>query len=252
MSEQEKSLCNSMEQELKKLLLGYGIESTELQRKQLLKHLELLIEINKTLNLTRITSIDDALVLHILDSLLPLRTCKEFTSNEKNYIDIGTGGGFPGLPLAIMSANKSLLIDSIGKKITAVQKMIEEIGLSKRVEALKLRAEEIPTEYKGKFNFVTFRAVAKTNILLEYAEPFLAPQGTLIVMKANVDKIELQDASQAAKIFGYKNVSRETFELPNDLGHREILLYKKVEKSKIKLPRKTGQAKLNPFVARRS
>ncbi len=81
--------------------------------------------------------------------------------------------------------------------------------------------------------------LAIEDILLEYAEPFLAPQGTLIVMKANVDEIELQDASQAAKIFGYENVSRETFELPNDLGHREILLYKKVAKSKIKLPRKT-------------
>ena len=252
MSVQEKSLYNYIEPELQKLLLEYGIDSTELQRKQLLQHLELLIEINKTLNLTRITSIDDALVLHILDSLLPLKACKEFIDNEKNYIDIGTGGGFPGLPLAIMSTNKSLLIDSIGKKITAVQKMIDEIGLSKRVKALKLRAEEIPTEYKNKFDFVTFRAVAKTNILLEYAEPFLASEGTLIVMKANVDKIELQDASHAAKIFGYKNVSRETFELPNNLGHREILLYKKVERSKIKLPRKTGQAKSNPFVARRN
>jgi len=183
--------------------------------------------------------------------LLPLKVCNEFISGTHNYIDIGTGGGFPGLPLAIMSDNKTLLVDSIGKKINAVQSMIDEIGLNERVRAEKLRAEEIPNTYKQKFDFVTFRAVAKTNILLEYAEPFLAPQGTLIVMKANVDEIELQDASQAAEIFGYKNVSRETFELPNNLGHREILLYKKVAKSKIKLPRKTGVAKSNPFVARR-
>ena len=169
-----------------------------------------------------------------------------------NYIDIGTGGGFPGLPLAIMSNNKTLLVDSIGKKINAVQSMINEIGLEEKVKAEKLRAEEIPNTYKQKFDFVTFRAVAKTNILLEYAEPFLAFQGTLIVMKANVDEIELQDASQAAKIFGYENVSRETFELPNDFGHREILLYKKVTKSKIKLPRKPGMAKTTPFVARRA
>ena len=175
----------------------------------------------------------------------------EFLSGTHNYIDIGTGGGFPGLPLAIMSDNKTLLVDSIGKKINAVQSMIDEIGLNERVRAEKLRAEEIPNAYKQKFDFVTFRAVAKANILLEYAEPFLAPLGTLIVMKANVDEIELQDASQAAKIFGYENVSRETFELPNNLGHREILLYKKVAKSKIKLPRKTGMAKSNPFVARR-
>ena len=242
MSESEKSVYNSKENVLKELLLTYGIESTEIQRRQLLKHIELLIEINKNLNLTRITSIDDALVLHILDSLLPLKVC----------IDIGTGGGFPGLPLAIMSDNKTLLVDSIGKKINAVQSMIDEIGLSERVRAEKLRAEEISNDYKQKFDFVTFRAVAKANILLEYAEPFLAPQGTLIVMKANVDEIELQDASQAAKIFGYENVSRETFELPNDLGHREILLYKKIAKSKIKLPRKTGMAKSNPFVARRN
>lgn len=251
MFESNKSLYNSKENVLKELLLNYGIDSTELQRRQLLKHIELLIEINKNLNLTRITSVDDALVLHILDSLLPLKVCNEFITSTRNYIDIGTGGGFPGLPLAIMSDNKTLLVDSIGKKINAVQSMIDEIGLNERVRTEKLRAEEIPNAYKQKFDFVTFRAVAKTNILMEYAEPFLAPQATLIVMKANVDEIELQDASQAAKIFGYKNVSRETIELPNNLGHREILLYKKVAKSKIKLPRKTGMAKSNPFVARR-
>ena len=251
MSESEKTIYNSKENVLKELLLNYGINSTEHQRRQLLKHIELLTEINKKLNLTRITSIDDALVLHILDSLLPLKVCDDFLTNKKNYIDIGTGGGFPGLPLSIMSNNQSLLVDSIGKKVNAVQTMINEIGLGNRVRAEKLRAEEIPSSYKNMFDFVTFRAVAKTNILLEYAEPFLATQGILIVMKANVDEIELQDASQAAKIFGYENVSRETFELPNNLGHREILLYKKVAKSKIKLPRKNGMAKSNPFVARR-
>ena len=121
MSESEKSICDSKENVLKELLLTYGIESTENQRRQLLKHIELLIEINKNLNLTRITSIDDALVLHILDSLLPLKACNEFISGTHNYIDIGTGGGFPGLPLAIMSDNKTLLVDSIGKKINAVE-----------------------------------------------------------------------------------------------------------------------------------
>ena len=108
MSESEKPLYNSKENVLKELLLNYGIDSTEHQRRQLLKHIELLIEINKNLNLTRITSVDDALVLHILDSLLPLKVCKEFISGTQNYIDIGTGGGFPGLPLAIMSNNKTL------------------------------------------------------------------------------------------------------------------------------------------------
>ena len=252
MFELENSLYNSKENVLNELLHNYGIDSTELQRKQLLRHIELLIEINERLNLTRITSIDDALILHILDSLLPLKVCDEFISCNRNYIDIGTGGGFPGLPLAIMSNNKTLLVDSIGKKVNAVQSMINEIGLEEKVKAEKLRAEEIPNTYKQKFDFVTFRAVAKTNILLEYAEPFLALQGTLIVMKANVNEIELQNASQAAKIFGYENVSRETFELPNDFGHREILLYKKVTRSKIKLPRKPGMAKTNPFVARRA
>lgn len=94
MSESVKSLYNSKENVLKELLLNYGIDSTELQRRQLLKHIELVIEINKNLNLTRITSVDDALVLHILDSLLPLKVCNEILSGTHNYIDIGTGGGF--------------------------------------------------------------------------------------------------------------------------------------------------------------
>jgi len=108
MFELENSLYNSKENALKELLYNYGIDSIELQRKQLLGHIELLIEINERLNLTRITSIDDALILHILDSLLPLKVCDEFVSSSQNYIDIGTGGGFPGLPLAIMSNNKTL------------------------------------------------------------------------------------------------------------------------------------------------
>lgn len=233
MSESEKSLFDSKENVLKELLLTYGIDSTEHLRRQLLKHIELLIEINKNLNLTRITSVDDALVLHILDSLLPLKVCNEFISGSQNYIDIGTGGGFPGLPLAIMSDNKTLLVDSIGKKIKAVQSMIDEIGLSERVRAEKLRAEEIPNDYKQKFDFVTFRAVAKTNILLEYAEPFLASQGTLIVMKANVEEIELQDASQAAKILGMKMFHVKHLNYQTILVIVKFFFIKKVVKSKL-------------------
>lgn len=246
MLDDSQSLIETRDAELKGLLESYEITSSKEQRKQLLKHLELLIKVNKNINLTRITSIDDALNLHILDSLLPLKVCPKFSTANKKYVDIGTGGGFPGIPLSIMSNNQAYLIDSIGKKVDAVQNMIIQLGISKRVSSVKLRAEEIPNSFKRSFDYVSFRAVAKTNTLLEYAEPFLAIGGFLIVMKANIDQIELQNGFQAAKIFGYKCVSRETFELPSNYGHREILLFQKQFKSEIKLPRQTGMAKLKP------
>ena len=118
------------------------------------------------------------------------------------------------------------------KRSIAVQSIIDEIGLSDRVRAEKLRAEEIPNTYKQKFDFVTFRAVAKANILLEYAEPFLAPQGTLIVMKANVDEIELQDASQAAKIFGYENVHVKHLSYQTILAIEKFFYTKKLRRAK--------------------
>ena len=236
-------------EENEKKLLGffdaYNLSTTHEQRKLLLTYLELLFEKNKTLNLTRITDIDSALVLHILDSLL---LSKFMSCSEKDsFCDIGTGGGVPGIPLGCVLERKGFLIDSIGKKISAVNEFAEQLGIQDRIIAKQMRAEEIEVEMKRSFRFVVARAVAKANVVMEYAEPFLMDQGKLLLQKANIEEKEFQDALRMAKLCGFEMVSRETFELPNEFGHREILIFQKTKKSKIILPRKNGEAKKHPL-----
>ena len=232
-------------EENEKKLLGffdaYNLSTTHEQRKLLLTYLELLFEKNKTLNLTRITDIDSALVLHIVDSLLLSKFM--LCSTEDSFCDIGTGGGVPGIPLGCVLECKGLLIDSIGKKISAVNEFAEQLGIQDRIIAKQMRAEEIEAKMKRSFRFV----IARANVVMEYAEPFLMDQGKLLLQKANIEEKELQDALRMAKLCGFEMVSRETFELPNEFGHREILIFQKTKKSKIILPRKNGEAKKHPL-----
>lgn len=241
----EKIYIEENEKKLLRLLNMYDLSTTHEQRKLLLTYLELLFEKNKTLNLTRITDIDSALVLHILDSLL---LSKFMSCSEKDsFCDIGTGGGVPGIPLGCVLKCKGFLIDSIGKKISAVNEFAEQLGIQDRIIAKQMRAEEIEVKMKRSFRFVVARAVAKANVVMEYAEPFLMDQGKLLLQKANIEEKELQDALRMAKLCGFEMVSRETFELPNEFGHREILIFQKTKKSKIILPRKNGEAKKHPL-----
>ena len=241
----EKVYTEENEKKLLRLLNIYDLSTMHEQRKLLLMYLELLFEKNKTLNLTRITDIDSALILHIVDSLLlsKFMSCSE----EDSFCDIGTGGGVPGIPLGCVLECKGLLIDSIGKKISAVNEFAEQLGIQDRIIAKQMRAEEIEAKMKRSFRFVVARAVAKANVVMEYAEPFLIDQGKLLLQKANIEEKELQDALQMAKLCGFKMVSRETFELPNEFGHREILIFQKNKKSRIILPRKNGEAKKHPL-----
>ena len=224
----------------------YGVTVSQEQAQLLLKHLDLVIEKNKVMNLTRITNPDDAVVLHVVDSLLPLAS-KHYDTSLRSYLDIGTGAGFPGIPLAVMTHAHGVLIDSVGKKVSAVREFITELGLGNRVEACAIRAEELAKTRMGSFDLVIARAVAQTNTLIEYAAPFLVTGGLLMVCKANPTDEELSHADSAASICGLENVSRETFELPNGLGHREILTYKKLRKPSIKLPRRVGMAQHEPL-----
>ena len=227
-------------------LNGYGIACSEHQAELLLKHLDLVIEKNKVMNLTRIVDPAEAVYLHIVDSLLIL-AAEPCISGSGRLLDIGTGAGFPGIPLAVMTDLKAVLIDSVGKKITAVNEFVSALGLAKRVRCDAIRAEELARKSQNSFDYVVARAVSQTNTLVEYAAPLLKMQGSLIVCKANPSDEELSVASRAAQICGLENVSRETFELPQGLGHREILTYKKVRKSQIKLPRRTGLAQHEPL-----
>lgn len=224
----------------------YGILATSNQVQGLLRHLDLVIEKNKVVNLTRITNVEDALVLHILDSLLPLTLPEVSERLSKAYLDMGTGAGFPGIPIGLLSGSQGVLIDSVGKKISAVNEFCDELGL-KKVHGEHGRLEELAVTHRGEFGLVFARAVAQANVLVEYASPFLAKNGMLVLEKANPLMAEINASNKAAKICGMRMLEPVEFELPHDLGHRTILLYVKDGSPSIKLPRRTGLAKQSPL-----
>ena len=228
----------------------FNIACTKDQAELLIKDLELVIEKNKVVNLTRIVALRDAVTLHLVDSLVPLGI-KHFKPLEGlRFLDIGTGAGFPGVPLAIMTGMSGVFIDSVGKKVNAVNEFISELGLND-CKATAIRAEELALTEPHAFDFVTARAVAQSNVIIEYAAPLLKFGGRLILEKANLSEEELQNANYASQVCGLTRVSRETLELPRDLGHREILIYEKEKEPRIKLPRANGTAKNHPLIPKK-
>ena len=241
--EQTNPLVEQLLQEAQEL----DFSLTQDQACSLVQHLELVIEKNKVMNLTRIVDEQDAVTKHLVDSLLFTMVAQEQDLPQGEYLDIGTGAGFPGIPFAITSGREGVLLDSVGKKVKAVQEFLTQLGLSHTVHAESDRVEAFAKEHPSEFVLVVARAVAQTNVLVEYAAPLLAKGGFLIISKGNISDDELQDGQYAARVCGMEYVSRETFELPRDAGHRELLVFKKVKKPSIALPRKVGDAKHNPL-----
>lgn len=226
-----------------KMAESLGITVTEERAEKLLQHLRLVLDKNRVLNLTAIDDLDDGIILHTIDSLLFL----PFLDDADRFVDIGTGGGFPGIPLAICSSSHGTLIDSVKKKTIAVNSFIDSLGLSKTCESLDVRAEDLAKQHPEEYSCVVARAVAPTNILIEYATPLLNMGGRLIVSKGRPDQTEVEEASRAAEICGMRIVSRETFELPENKGTRTITVFRKEGEALVKLPRRPGMATKRPL-----
>lgn len=233
--------------ELAEMLGAYGIETTEEQRRLLLRHLGLVIDKNREINLTRIEDWYSGMILHILDSLLLVPACEEAPAGA--FLDMGTGAGYPGLPLGIVTGRRGLLVDSVGKKVNAVSGFVRDLGLSSRLSCEHARVEDLARERRGAFPVVVARAVAQTNVLVEYATPLLAPHGRLVLAKGNLSDEELTAGDAAAAVCGLERVSRETRELPEGMGHREIVVFEKVGRPQVRLPRKAGEARRHPLGA---
>ena len=219
--------------------------ATREQWKTLVRHLELVVERNRTLNLTRITGWDEAVCLHIVDSLLLQDAFAVAPAGA--FVDVGTGAGYPGIPLAIVTGRKGTLVDSVGKKAAAVREFVHELGLEKQLRVESTRIEELAKRERGRYAVVTARAVAQTGVLVEYAAPLLRKGGRLVVAKARPTEDELLNGDRVAKLCGMRRVSRETYELPRDMGHREVISYERVGNPSIRLPRATGMAQHHPL-----
>lgn len=237
---------------LENLSEQYSLGFSQHQLLLVMHHLYLMYQKNAFINLTSIRTMPDGLILHSLDSLLFAKVIDEYIALDSYALalDMGTGGGFPGIPLAAVSNFNIELLDSVGKKVNACNEFVEEMGLENRVHASHARLEEFVKETGRAFDIVTARALAKLDVLIEYAEPYVKQGGYLFFGKANPDAQEIRDAKMVAKICGFEIVSRETFELPENFGHREIVVLRKISKSKVRLPRKNGEAKNNPLSAR--
>ncbi len=206
------------------------------------KHLQLVIEANKTTNITRIDSWEDGMLLHVKDSLLGLNALRNCP--EGKYADIGSGAGYPGLPLAIETQRPTVLVDSVTKKVRILDGFIDELGLT-NVETYAGRIEDFGREHPEEFSAVSARALSKLSVLLELASPLLKMGGRLICFKANVEEDEFNHALVVAKQVGMKLVDDETFEMEGYV--RRILCYEKVTKPLLRLPRRTGMAQKRPL-----
>ena len=219
-------------------------EFTQQQKELLIKHLDLVVAKNESLNLTRITSFEDAVVRHIEDSLSVL---PEFDKTQGRFIDIGTGGGFPGIPLGVVTGREGVLLDSVQKKAAAVQEFIDELCLGNQLEACGLRSEELAKKQPESFDVVIARAVATQPVVMEFGAPLLRFNGFLIVMKGSESTEDEKMAENASSRLGFERVSVRKFKIGNDLYDRSAYVYEKVREPEIKLPRRPGMATKRPI-----
>ncbi len=208
------------------------------------KYLEKVIKTNSKINLTRITDVQEAKVLHIEDSLSALSELND--SPEGSYGDLGSGGGFPGVPLGIMCGRKTVLFDSVQKKMKAVEEMISSLGLSEQISCYAGRIEEYPQDTE-RFTALTARALSSLPSLLELAAPLLAENGRLICLKANVEPDEFDTAINLKDKLGMMLISDREFHLSDGVTHRRILVFERFKEPEVKLPRRTGMAQKKPF-----
>lgn len=216
------------------------------------KYYELLIEKNKVMNLTAITDKEDVIVKHFIDSiaLIPYLLDKGININNKlKIIDIGTGAGFPGLPLKIMMPDvKFTLLDSLNKRVSFLNEVIDELKL-KDIEALHGRAEDYASDnkYREKYDICVSRAVANLSTLSEYCIPFVKEDGFFISYKAGESEEEINNSKNAIKILGGKINKVEEFILPGTDVSRVFVFIRKLELTDKKYPRKAGVPAKKPL-----
>ena len=224
-------------------LIDINISEDEIENFKI--YMKLLLEWNEKINLTAITNEDDMILKHFIDSL----TIKKYMSENEKIIDIGTGAGFPGIPLAIMNKNNEItLMDSLNKRIVFLNDVINKLKLT-NVKAIHSRAEELARNktYREKYDVAVSRAVANLSTLVEYMLPFVSVGGKCICMKGPNIEEELKNAKNAIKELGGEITKIENFKLPESDNERNIVIIKKVKETSNKYPRKSGTPSKEPI-----
>ena len=234
-------------EEMKKVSEEAGFRLSEEQLQSLSTYYEMLIDWNQRMNLTAITEPGEVAVKHMIDSLSAYDE-KRF-SGAPRLIDIGTGAGFPGLPLKILVPGLRLtLMDSLGKRVHFLEAVCERLHLTD-VRCIHARAEEAARqkEYRGRFDLATSRAVARLPILLEYAVPFLKVGGTFLALKGRDYAAEAEESAHALKVLGAEIESIRPVRLPGLEDRRAILAIRKLAPTPRAYPRKAGTPAKKPL-----
>ena len=231
-----------MEQQLQAGLIALGLPTEGVP--SLLRYGHLLMETNKVMNLTAITDPADIAALHFLDSAA-LLTLEDF--RDKTVVDVGTGAGFPGLPLKILEPTIHLtLLDSLGKRVQFLERVCQELGLAD-VACIHGRAEEFAAAHRESFDLAVSRAVAALPVLCELCLPLVRPGGKFLAMKSVDSDQELESARHAIETLGGAVSGVRDYTIPGTEVQHRLILVKKVKKTPEKYPRMFAKIKKNPL-----
>ena len=215
------------------------------QKDQFSKYMELLLDWNEKINLTAITEKDQIVLKHFIDSL----TISDLIDNDSKVIDVGTGAGFPGIPLKIYNETLRItLVDSLNKRVNFLNEVIKELDL-KNISAKHARAEEFArlNNQRECYDYAVSRAVANLSTLVEYLLPFVRVGGKCICMKGPNIEEELNNSKNALKLLGGEIEEVKGLVLPDSEMERKIVIIKKIRKTDKNYPRKAGMPSKKPL-----
>lgn len=229
------------------LLNTFDISLSEHQLSQFDQYFDFLVSENEKYNLTAITEKKDVYVKHFLDSMLISKLDIELKGAK--IMDIGTGAGFPSVPISILEPSVKITgLDSLNKRIHFLNQLAALIGIQ-NYEFVHGRAEDFGQDkkYRETYDIAVSRAVAELRLLLEYVMPFVKPGGYFIAYKSVNNEVELESAKNALKCLKTSLVDVVKFDLPLEAGERNLMIFKKEAKLEKKYPRKAGTPKKNPL-----